>query len=467
MKRIPEVVDCWVESGSMPFAAKHYPMENKDWFKENFPAQFITEYIAQTRTWFYYTHALSVILFGSNAFENVLTTGSILAEDGSKMSKSKKNFPDPQKTLDTYGADALRLYMMGSPLMKAEDLNFAEEGVNEMLRKVVLTFENIVSFYELFKGDFKPQGTLIMDIEHQLDQWLVMRVDETIESATKSMDSYAVSRAVQDIEELLRDMSQWYVRRSRERFKGDDVLDKEQAIAVLGESILATIKMLAPLAPFLAERTYQIVLGEDKLYESVHLDEWPKTFKSKHKSDVKMLMQEARDIVEAVHATRSEAGIKVRQPLSEMQAFTEKSAWKGSDELKKIILDEVNVRKFNTLDSLDDYDAYEQTIGKKKVGSISIALNLEITEELKREGWVREFVRHINNMRKEKGFTIHDKATITYSTDNPAMKKTINEFKLNIERQILGTLEFKEKIKGTEIKIDDAKLTINIEKNDN
>ncbi len=463
MKRIPEVVDCWVESGSMPFAAVHYPMENEEWFKENFPSQFITEYIAQTRTWFYYTHTLSTILFGSHAFENVVTTGNVLGEDGQKMSKSKKNFPDPWLIFNTYGADALRLYLLGSPAMKSEDIVFSEDGVAEMMRKIVLTFENIVSFYELFKGDFKPQGTLIMDIEHPLDQWLIMRVDETIESVTAAFDAYTIARSVQCIEELLRDMSQWYVRRSRERFKGDDVLDKEQATAVLGESILTVIKMLAPLAPYLSERTYQQVMGKDKLYESVHLDEWPKTLKSKHSKDIKVMMQEARDVVEAVHAARAEAGIKVRQPLSEMQAFTDRGAWTGSDELQKIILDEVNVRKFNTLDSLDDFDAYEQTIIRKKVGNVTIALNCEITEELKREGWVREFIRHVNNLRKEKGLTINDTANITYATEDAAMKKTINEFKPNIEKQILGTLAEKEN-KGVEIKIDDTLLTIIIEK---
>jgi len=335
----------------------------------------------------------------------------------------------------------------------------------------VFTFENIVSFYELFKGDFKPHGTLMMDIDHPLDEWLVMRVDETIECATDAFDTYALSKAVQTVEELLRDMSQWYVRRSRERFKGDDVLDKEQAIAVLGESILAVIKMLAPLAPFLAERLYQQILGEDKLYESVHLDEWPKTFKSKHRGEIKIQMQEARDIVEAVHAARSEAGIKVRQPLSEMQAFTEKGVWEGRDTLKKIILDEVNVRKFNTLDSLDDFDAYKQTIIRKKVGDVTIALNLKITEELKREGWIREFVRHINNMRKEEGFTIHDRATIRYSTDSEKMKKTVNEFKLNIERLVLGDINIDEKSSkahgGKELNIDNNIVTITIEKNDN
>ena len=464
MKRIPEVVDGWVESGSMPFAANHYPFENKAFFKENFPAQFITEYIAQTRTWFYYTHTISTILFGKHAFENVLTTGTILAEDGSKMSKSKSNFPDPWLILGTYGADALRLYLLGSPVMKGEDLNFIEEGVDAMLKKVVLVTENILEFYTLFKGDVRPEGTLLFDVEHPLDKWLVALHDKTVVEVTEAMDNYDIARAVKVLEEYIRELSQWYIRRSRGRFKGDNVLDREQAISVLGEVLYSLSRMLAPLAPYIAERIYQSIFSKQGPFESVHLDDWQKPLKSGEYNDELARMEIAREIVELVFSIRGDEKIKVRQPLSEMQVTVDGKSWNITESLRNMILDEVNVRKFQTYDSLDDFDANGKKIITKNSGAVTVAVNIEISEELKREGWIRELTRQINSYRKKEGLTINDTVAFTIASDSDVLIHTIGEFKNELEKSILGTIEVGSPKGSEELSIENTKVAISYTK---
>ncbi|MEK7105101.1 MAG: isoleucine--tRNA ligase, partial [Patescibacteria group bacterium] len=240
-QRINDVFDCWVESGSMPFAACHYPFENQEWFKEHFPAQFITEYIPQTRAWFYVMHVMSVGLFGSHAYEHVLTTGNVLAEDGKKMSKSKKNYPDPEIVLEKYGADAVRFYLMANPIVNGENLNFAESGVDEVSKKFLMILENVLTFYKLYEKQAKAES------DHVLDRWVKARLQETHHAVTSAFEGYNLSDATRHLQAFVTDLSTWYVRRSRDRMKDGD------GVATLREVLLVFSKLIAPFTPFLAE----------------------------------------------------------------------------------------------------------------------------------------------------------------------------------------------------------------------
>ncbi|MEK7461416.1 MAG: class I tRNA ligase family protein, partial [Patescibacteria group bacterium] len=266
MRRIPEVFDCWFESGSMPYAAAHYPFENKDWVEQNSPGDFVAEYIAQTRTWFYYTQALSGMLFDTIPFKNVVTTGNILAEDGQKMSKSKKNYPDPWLLLNRYGADALRFYLLSSSVMRSEDINFSEKGVDEAFKKVVLRLQNVLAFYELYPDvseaiENKPSS-------HILDRWVRARLAEVTSQVTEAMEAYQIDQALRILEAYIDDLSVWYVRRSRERLR--DEHNNPVAAQTLRLVLRELAKLLAPFTPFLAEKVFAVVKGNADP-ESVHL----------------------------------------------------------------------------------------------------------------------------------------------------------------------------------------------------
>jgi len=372
MHRVPEVVDCWVESASMPFAAPHYPFDNKEWFHAHFPAQFVAEYIAQTRTWFYYTHALSVLLFDSIPFEHVVTTGTVLAEDGQKMSKSKGNFPDPWKLFDTYGADALRFYMLQSPLMRAEDLNFAEAGVREVWNKVIQRSMNILSFYEMNKDtESVPNATL--------DAWILERLGATREAVEVAMTQYTIDGACTAIDSFVEDMSVWYIRRSRKNFSRDTTR------YVLTEFA----KIAAPLVPFLSETIWQNVRREGDP-ESVHMSAW-----SECASIEKLVgpMNVVRQVVEEALSKRSAAKIRVRQPLASL------SLWKNSitgvssaekEDLYALIRDEVNVK--------DIFETEEH----------EVKLDTVLTESLESEGRFRDLMREIQDARKTAACTQKD-----------------------------------------------------------
>src|SRR3989338_4368538 len=249
LARIPEVLDCWFESGSMPFAQDHYPFENKQWKSNNFPAGFIAEYIAQTRTWFYYTHVVSSVLFGQAAFQNVVTTGTLRAEDGEKMSKSKNNYPDPWKFIDQYGVDALRIYLMSSTLMKGEDANFSEKSVQDIASKIIGLFYNVLVFYELYRDPKLEPITYNLKPNSILDQWILARWDQVFEEVTKGMEMYDMAEAARPLDLFIEDVSTWYLRRSRERIKDGDA----QAKATLYFVLKNLSRLIAPLAPFAAE----------------------------------------------------------------------------------------------------------------------------------------------------------------------------------------------------------------------
>ncbi len=387
--RISEVFDCWVESGSMPFAHRHYPFANKKQFEATYPAQFISEYIAQTRAWFYTMHVMSVGVFGKPAFENVLTTGTILAEDGSKMSKSKNNYPDPMVLIDKYGVDSLRLYLMSSTVMKSENLNFSEKEVGDIRKKVFLIWWNMYAFYHLY-APFEAQEVAelppLEEVTDVMDRWVLSRLATVTLEVTKAFDSYNTIKASRPLMEFVNELSTWYLRRSRERLK-----DNQTSLRVFGHVLYRLAQLFAPLAPFFSENIYQRVLNTDL---SVHHTDWPVLDASLRHPKLETNMTLIRSVVERVHAARSEAGIKVRQPLANV-AVTAPS--KPEDNLLAVLLEEVNVK------------TVKWTVGS----DLTVNLNTELTPELEAEGKARELIRSIQKLRKEAGLQVGMHATVT------------------------------------------------------
>ena len=429
--RIPEVIDCWYESGSMPFAQDHYPFERPNWEKENFPGGFVAEYIAQTRTWFYYTHVVSSALFGKAPFENVVTTGTVLAEDGQKMSKSKNNFPDPWIIFNKYGVDALRFYLMSSSVMKGEDFNFSPKGVQDVTNKIVNRLDNVVAFYELYRDksieqDSKP------DSKNVLDEWIISRLGETLASVTYGMESYDMVSGTRPIEGLIEDLSTWYLRRSRERIKEGDKEAKQTMYFVLKN----LAKVLAPFTPFIAEDVWQ-KLKNDKDEESVHLAMWPKSIEAD--STVLKEMETIRDLATQGNMLRKTNNIPVRQPLATF--FVSVSL---GEEYVEILKDELNVKEVKK--------------GEKDVSYF----DTNITPELKEEGNFRELVREIQDIRKEKGLKPSDFITLNIST-NPDGESLVNKYTKEISK-VVGAKDIKfVDNSGKEIKIDTLEFKISLE----
>jgi len=449
-KRIPEVIDCWFESGSMPFAQDHYPFENLNWKKNNFPAGFVAEYIAQTRTWFYYTHVISSILFNKAPFQNVVTTGTILAEDGQKMSKSKNNFPDPWILFNKYGVDALRFYLMSCPVMKGEDINFLEKAVQDVSNKIIGRLNNVLAFYELYplseqtlyKGDYD-----IPKSNNVLDKWVLSRLDELISEVTNGMEKYDLSLSTKPIELFIEDLSTWYLRRSRDRIKSSSVEshekteDGENAKKTLYYVLKNLAKIMAPFAPLSAEDIW-LKLKTDSDEESVHLTTWPKVKFKLFSFNTKVIenMEKTRKIVARGLEARQNEGIKVRQPLSKIEIPN----W---DVYLELIKDELNVKEVVKGENKDD----------------NILLYTKITKELKEEGDYRELVRGIQDMRKKMRLTPSDIISLTVET-NEEGKKLIRKFENDLLKVVLASeIEF-EKNDGEEIKIDELVFKIKIEK---
>ncbi|HRH23836.1 MAG TPA: isoleucine--tRNA ligase [Candidatus Magasanikbacteria bacterium] len=448
--RVPDVLDTWFDSGSMPYAEVHYPFENKEKFEASFPAEFIAEGQDQTRAWFYYLHILAVGLFGKTAYQNVIVNGIVLAEDGKKMSKKLQNYPDPNLILEKYGADALRYYLLTSPVMAAENLNFSEAGVREMYNKLVNTLWNVCEFYELFSEKGKSQKAKGKR-ENILDRWIITKLNVLVKEVTKGMEVYKLAEASRPIVEFVTELSQWYVRRSRDRFKGDDVNDKEAALETLHTVLLTLSKVMAPFTPFIAETLYQKVGGE---MESVHLEDFPAYNKKEVDEGVLEEMKHVRKVVEMGLALRAAAGVKVRQILSRL--FFDGITL--SDAAQEIIADEINVKSV-----VARVPALTEFIKIKVDGPITVGLNTEMTDELKKEGLVREIVRAINQMRKDAGLTVEDRVLIYWYTEDQQLHEVFESFKDTIAQSVLAT-ELTEKLTDIKVVIEGVEVSLTIEK---
>ncbi len=473
MKRIPDVLDCWFESGSMPYGEMHYPFENKKKFEETFPAEFIAEGQDQTRGWFYTLHILATALTNGKkpaipvkhsvpAFKNVIVNGIVLAEDGKKMSKRLRNYPDPEIMINKYGADAMRYYLVSSPVMEAETLYFSESGVREMYNKVVNTLYNVLEFYSMFSN---PRlggvgvGWSNSKSKNILDRWIFSKLNLLVKNVTESMEAYKLNEASRPIVEFITELSQWYVRRSRDRFKGDDVEDRANAYATLGKVLETLSKVMAPFTPFIAEKVFQVVNLSPSAREgvggvgagSVHLQEWPKAEKADTKIMEEMVL--IQKIVELGLSLRAEAGIKVRQVLGEFSIVNQKM----SEGAMAIIADELNVNLVMTGGTADP-----RWITKEDE-KIKVSLNTEVTPELKKAGLTRDVIRTINQIRKEQKLTMNDLIRVRYQTDDDLLRQIFVDSAEELKKNVLAG-ELVKGAEGIEMKIDERPIKLVIEK---
>lgn len=394
-KRIPEVFDCWVESGSMPFASVHYPFENKGFFDQNYPAQFVSEYIAQTRAWFYTMHVISVGIFGQPPFENVLSTGTILAEDGSKMSKSKKNFPDPMNLVDQYGADSLRLYLMSSPVMKSENLNFSEKEVSDLRRKVFLIWWNIISFYKLFANQDHDVTRLPLTVNHILDKWLLSKINSLTQEVTACFQEYDVVRASRSLIEFVNEFSTWYLRLSRERIKSDN---NTEASLTLGAGLYCLAQLFAPLCPFFSEIVHHNLVDDQT---SIHLTDYPKAEKKLVNSVLESEMAVVVKLVELGRGMRRDQGLKLRHPLASVSIKVSNS-FTYQDELTELIAQELNVKKISWIVEPD-------------LAEPSLEYDLTLTPALQQEAQARDLIREIQDLRRQEKLKIDEQVELELS----------------------------------------------------
>ncbi len=451
MKRIPDVLDCWFESGSMPYAQLHYPFANKEKFEKNFPAEFIAEGIDQTRAWFYYLHVIAVGLFGKNAYKNVVVNGMVLSEDGKKMSKRLQNYPDPMMIIDKYGADSLRAYLLSSPVVRAENFNFAEKGTEEALRKNIMLLNNIYNFYQMYKDDLSDSDFSKYETsENVLDLWIMIKINNLIKTVDESMLVYNLNKAMRPITEFIDEFSTWYLRRSRDRLKGDDIEDKKRALATMRFVFLNLSKVMAPFMPFIAEDVWQKVndLNYSQADKSVHLENWPSYQVREGDSEVVDKMNEVRRIVELGLAERDKAGIKVRQILGEAKVFAKDLKIANQTEYLELVVEELNIKSIEVAE---------------EEGDIRVELDTNISPELKLEGAKRELIRFINLMRKDLGLSINDQAKVIISSSDDFIKQVLSNFSEDIKKETLSSdisLGDVSEEEGRKVKVDDRELLI-------
>lgn len=413
MKRVPDVLDTWFDSGSMPYAQKHYPFENQERFEKNFPADFIAEGIDQTRAWFYYLHIIGNGIKDKEAFRNVIVNGIVLAEDGKKMAKKLKNYPDPMEMLEKYGADSMRYYLMSSPVVAAQNLSFKEEDLSEVTRGMMRMLWNSYSFFVLyaeidkFEADknFNPKN-----LSGLLDKWIISELQMLIRDFNSHMENYELHKASRLLPKFVDNLSNWYIRRSRKRFwKSENDGDKNEAYQTLYYVLTELSKVMAPFTPFIAEEIYKNLTEE----ESVHLADFPIAKKELIDEKINSDMLSVREIVNIGLQLRAKSGVKVRQPLSELRIKN----YDLKEELLEIIKEEVNVK------SVKIEETFEADDIKADSSLENICLDLEITPELKLEGQARELIRHIQEMRKEAGYEVDNRIKIWYAEKNPVFLK--------------------------------------------
>ncbi len=479
---MPQVLDCWFESGSMPYAQNHYPFANKEAFESSFPADFIAEGLDQTRGWFYTLIVLSAALFDQPAFKNVVVNGLVLAEDGKKMSKRLKNYPEPEEILNRYGADALRAYLIDSPVVRAEDLRFSEAGVREVMRQVILPLWNAYSFFVTYANiDGWTPDRPPLEPSGRLDRWILSVLHALIEEVNTQMDRYNLYRVIPALERFIDDLTRWYIRLSRPRFwkEGEDA-DKEAAYQTLYTVLTTFSRMLAPFLPFVCEAMYRnlVVRAGAPGPESVHLTDYPQSDPDRRDLVLEREMALARTIVGLGRALRERHKVKTRQPLREVAVVARTAEEQALiRDLEDIVLEELNVKELRFTEREEDLVTVSAkanfrvcgprfgremrraseviqgfdllTIRRLEAGGeievcgqpitiadilierrereghateteagVTVSLDIAVTPELRAEGNAREVKNRIQAMRKEAGFAVDDR--IRVMIDAPA-----------------------------------------------
>ena len=446
--RVDKVLDCWFESGSMPFAQLHYPFENKEKFEKNYPADFIVEYVGQVRAWFYYVHAVNTALFDKNAYKNVITTGTLAGNDGRKMSKSLGNFTDPNELMDKYSADSLRFLLLSSPVLSGEDFALLDKDVSDTARKLSMIW-NVYDFFSTYANvdGFDSNTSFCLEfasVTNPLDIWIISKLHILRNTITEGMEEYNLPKATDSILPFIDDLSNWFVRRSRRRFwQSEDDTDKTAAYQTLYYVLIYFSKLVAPFAPFLAEELYQkLTTNYADPLNSVHLTDWPES----GEVDVAVVenMDRTREIIKEGLALRmnksdTESQIKIRQPLSQFTYAGDQL----DDFYEKMIEDELNVKK---------------VIHGKKT-----ALDKTLTEELKQEGFARELIRIVQSARKKADLNVDDRIKLYFSCElNQTQHELVAAETLATE---LYTAKDPHNFSYDEIaKIDGAQITISLEK---
>lgn len=414
LERVSDVFDCWFESGSMPYGQHHYPFENAEAFEqEHFPANFIAEGLDQTRGWFYSLIVLGTALFGKSPYENVIVNGLVLAEDGKKMSKSLQNYPDPMDLANRTGVDAMRFYLLSSSIMRGEDLNFSEKEVLELQRKNIGRLHNVLAMYQMFADGTEATA----DSPNVLDQWIVTRLNQLVAESTAGYKNYELDKATRPITDFVDDLSVWYLRRSRDRLKGEDAEDKVFALGTLRYALRSLALVMAPAMPFYAEYLWQQV-KEDADAESVHLAAWPAA--GTVDQDILKRMDEVREVVTQALEARTKSGIKVRQPLQTLSINLELEP-----QYTEMIADELNVKQVTSDTGVTG----------------SVRLDTELTPELLAEGAVRELMRAVQGMRKDADLEPADRIQLNIHTSEAGqaaievheteLKKTVGADSIN------------------------------------
>jgi len=417
-KRIDKVLDGWFESGSMPFAQFHYPFENKEKFEQNFPGDFIAEYIGQVRAWFYYLHVVNVGLFGKAPFKNVVTTGNLMGNDGYKLSKSRGNYTDPNEVMDKYSADAERFLLLNSPVLKAEDFSLQDKDVGDVARKLNMIW-NMYDFFTMYAevDGWEWNGKLDVSIDsltNPLDIWVVSRLHQLISEVEKQMDNYNLPDATSLILPFVDDASNWYVRRSRRRFwKSGDDADKQDAYKTLHYVLTQLAIVMAPFTPFLSEELYRKLTDE----ESVHLVDWPEA----HTADELLVeqMAQVRRVINEALSQRAANSLKIRQPLAKL---TINAQFEVTEEMQEIIKEEVNVK----------------SVIVKSAKEEEIKLDTDLTQDLIDEGTVREVIRHIQNFRKTSGFDVDDRIELALFTTDIDVNRALGNYADEISHETLA-----------------------------
>ncbi|HUX52123.1 MAG TPA: isoleucine--tRNA ligase [Spirochaetia bacterium] len=477
MHRVSEVLDCWFESGSMPYAQNHYPFENKERFEGHFPAEFICEGLDQTRGWFYTLTVLAAALFDSPAFKHVVVNGLVLSADGKKMSKSLRNFTDPNEVIDKFGADALRLFLMHSSVVKAEDLKYSDDGVRDVLKSIIIPLWNSYSFYITYANiDGASPAGAPADPANPLDRWILSEAEGLVAEVTEQLDRYDMQKAIDPIVNFIDLLNNWYIRRSRRRFwRSENDRDKVQAYETLYSVLMTLVTVAAPFIPFITEAMYRNLRAEGAP-ESVHLLDYPVAREGLRDRDLEMKMKITRQAVSMGRAIRSMHNLKTRQPLKALHLVTRNTdERKILREMEDIIREELNVKEVIFRENEEDLVEYsakpnypllgrmlgrdmksasekiealspreiqvlmegttlsvdigartieltgEHVIVQRKErenlkvmneGSLTVALDPDVTEDLRQEGLVRDLIRAVQNLRKESGFDVTDRITL-------------------------------------------------------